>query len=139
MMARMHVVVIGAGIIGAATALELQRDGHAVTILDPGPPGGPQAASYGNAGALSVASVIPMTAPGLVRKVPGWLADPLGPLAIRPAHLPALLPWLVRFVRAGSTEEIEGRLAGDPWTANGMLTTVRVERWTILLDGIGRN
>ena len=40
--------MIGAGIVGAATAVELLRDGHRVTILDPGDPGGEQAASYGN-------------------------------------------------------------------------------------------
>ena len=44
----MHVVVIGAGIVGAASALELLRDGHRVTIVEPGEPGGEQAASYGN-------------------------------------------------------------------------------------------
>ena len=38
----MHVVVIGAGIVGAACALELLRDGHRVTIVDPGEPGGEQ-------------------------------------------------------------------------------------------------
>ena len=43
-----HVVVIGAGIVGAATAVELLRDGHRVTIVEPGDPGGEQAASYGN-------------------------------------------------------------------------------------------
>ena len=41
--------------------------------------------------------------PGLWRKVPGFLADPLGPLAIRWQYLPQLAPWLARFVRAGST------------------------------------
>ena len=99
-----HVVVIGAGIVGAATAVELLRDGHRVTILEPGEPGGEQAASYGNGTLLNPSSVIPMSAPGIWRKVPGWLADPLGPLAIRWRHLPKLLPWLVRFLLAGATE-----------------------------------
>jgi D-amino-acid dehydrogenase len=100
-----HVVVIGAGIVGAATAVELLRDGHHVTIVEPGEPGGEQAASYGNGTLLNPSSVIPMSAPGLWRKVPGYLADPLGPLAIRWSYLPRLLPWLWRFVRAGATEE----------------------------------
>lgn len=100
-----HVVVIGAGIVGAATAVELLRDGHRVTILEPGEPGGEQAASYGNGTLLNPSSVIPMSSPGIWRKVPGWLADPLGPLAIRWRHLPRLLPWLVRFLRAGATED----------------------------------
>jgi D-amino-acid dehydrogenase len=100
----MHVVVIGAGIVGAATALELLRDGHRVTIVEPGPPGGEQAASYGNGCWLSPSSVVPMSAPGLVWKVPGWLRDPLGPLAIRWSYLPRVLPWLRAFLAAGSTE-----------------------------------
>lgn len=99
----MHVVVIGAGIAGAATSLELLRDGHRVTILDPGEPGGEQAASYGNGAWLGTASVVPVSMPGLWRKVPDFLRDPLGPLAIRASYLPQLLPWLVRFMRAGST------------------------------------
>ncbi|MBV9783660.1 MAG: FAD-dependent oxidoreductase [Acidisphaera sp.] len=99
----MHVVVIGAGIAGAVSAVELLRDGHRVTILEPGEPGGEQAASYGNGGWLSPSSVVPMAMPGLWRKVPGWLADPLGPLAIRWSYLPRLTPWLLRFLRSGST------------------------------------
>ena len=99
-----HVVVIGAGIVGAATAVELLRDGHRVTILEPGEPGGEQAASYGNGTLLNPSSVIPMSAPGIWRKVPAWLADPLGPLSIRWRYLPRLVPWLSRFLRAGATE-----------------------------------
>jgi D-amino-acid dehydrogenase len=99
-----HVVVIGAGVVGASTAVELLRDGHQVTILEPGEPGGEQSASYGNGTQLNPSSVIPMSAPQIWRKVPGWLADPLGPLALRWSYLPTLLPWLLRFLRAGATE-----------------------------------
>ena len=98
-----HVVVIGAGIIGAASAAELLRDGHRVTILEPGSPGGEQAASYGNGCWLSPHSVVPLSLPGIWRQVPGWLADPLGPLTIRWRYLPRLAPWLMRFLRAGAT------------------------------------
>jgi len=42
---------------------------------------------------------------------------------------------VLHIISAASKEEIERRLADDPWTPNGMLTTVSVERWTILLDG----
>jgi len=98
-----HVAIIGGGIVGAASALELLRDGHRVTLIEPGEPGGEQAASYGNGTLLNPSSVIPMSSPGLWKKVPGYLSDPLGPLAIRWSYLPRLLPWLWRFVRAGST------------------------------------
>jgi uncharacterized protein YciI len=38
-------------------------------------------------------------------------------------------------VDAPSEEAVRARFAEDPWAANGMLTPVGVERWTILLDG----
>ncbi len=99
-----HSAVIGGGILGACTALELLRAGHRVTIIEPGPPGGEQAASYGNGCWLSPMSVIPPAVPGLWRKVPGFLADPLGPLAIRWGYCPKVLPWLVRYLASGWTE-----------------------------------
>ncbi len=72
-------------------------------MLDPGPPGGAQAASYGNGAWLSPSSVVPMAMPGLWRKVPGYLLDATGPLTIRPRALPGLAPWLLRFMAAGAT------------------------------------
>ncbi|UZF90877.1 NAD(P)/FAD-dependent oxidoreductase [Bosea sp. NBC_00550] len=97
------VAIIGAGIIGVTTAIALRQAGFAVCLIEPGEPGGEQAASYGNAGWLSPASVVPMSMPGLWLKVPGMLSDPLGPLAIRWSALPRLLPWLLRFLYAGAT------------------------------------
>lgn len=96
-----HVCVLGAGIVGATVALALRRDGHAVTLVEPDEPGGEQAASYGNGAWLSPGSVVPMSTPGLWRKVPGHLLDPTGPLVIRWRALPRLLPWLLRFLHAG--------------------------------------
>ncbi len=98
-----HVVVIGAGIVGACTAIEALRAGFEVTILDPGTPGGEQAASYGNGCWLSPMSVIPPAVPGTWKKLPKFLADPLGPLAIRWSYLPKVAPWLVKYLAAGWT------------------------------------
>ena len=98
-----RVVVIGGGVVGLACAIELLADGHAVSVLEPGVPGGEQAASYGNGTLLNPSSVIPMSAPGLWKKLPGYLTDPLGPLTIRWSYLPRMLPWLRRFLAAGST------------------------------------
>jgi hypothetical protein len=44
---------------------------------------------------------------------------------------------VLHIVDAPSKEAIHARLAEDNWTQNGMLETVSVERWTILLDGLG--
>ncbi|KWV49483.1 hypothetical protein AS156_15980 [Bradyrhizobium macuxiense] len=97
----MKVVVIGAGIVGLFAALEIQRTGRHVVILDPGDPGGRQAASYGNAGWVSPAALMPVSIPGLWRQLPRLLVDKSGPLVIRWQHLPRLLPWLLRFFWAG--------------------------------------
>ncbi|MGY2050945.1 NAD(P)/FAD-dependent oxidoreductase [Methylobacterium sp. JK268] len=99
-----HVVVIGAGIVGLAVAHHLRRDGWAVTLVDRDPAG--DKASFGNAGCIAVPEIVPASVPGVLWRVPGWLLDPLGPLALRPAHAPRLLPWLLRFARAGRPREV---------------------------------
>lgn len=71
------IVVIGAGIIGISIALELVRRGHVVRVLDR--KGVAAETSQGNAGAFAFADVMPLAAPGIMRKAPGWLLDPLGP------------------------------------------------------------
>ncbi len=103
-----HIAVIGAGIVGAATACCLRRDGHAVTLIDPEPPG--SMTSFGNAGAISSHACLPQTGPGVMLKAPRWLLDPLGPLFIRWRHLPEFLPWLIRFVRAGRPEAMRRQM-----------------------------
>jgi D-amino-acid dehydrogenase len=99
-----HLVIIGAGIVGAVTALEALSAGYRVTLVEPADPGGEQAASYGNGCWLSPMSVIPPATPGLWKKVPKFLMDPLGPLAIRWSYLPKVAPWLVKYLLAGWTE-----------------------------------
>ncbi len=100
-----HVTVVGAGIVGVACALYLQRDGHQVTVVDPAGPG--EGASQSNAGFISSGSCVPTSTPGILRRVPKMLLDPLAPLAIRWTYLPRLVPWLVRFVRAGAPDRVE--------------------------------
>lgn len=98
------IAVIGAGIVGMAAALELRRAGLAVTVLDQGPPGG--GASFGNAGLVSVEMCVPMALPGMLRKVPGWLADPEGPLHVRPGYALKAAPWLLRWLRESAMDRV---------------------------------
>ena len=104
-----NIVVIGTGIIGACTAAYLQRDGHQVTLIDHAAPG--SGASLGNGGMLSGSSIIPVAMPGVAAKVPGWLMDSEGPLTIRWSYLPALAPWLWRFLAAATPEKVEAQAA----------------------------
>lgn len=136
-----QVVVIGAGIIGACTALALAEDGCKVTLVEPEEPGGPQAASYGNGTWISPGSIIPVATPGLWRKLPALLADPSGPLVVRWKALPSHLFFLAGFLAAGSTrkrmamiaEALAGLLAGAP--AQYEMLAVKVGR----VDLIKRN
>jgi D-amino-acid dehydrogenase len=98
-------IVVGAGVAGLSAALHLARAGAAVSVIDPYPP--PGGASYGNAGMISPDTAIPIALPGMLHKVPGWLTDPLGPLAVRPSYLPRALPWLLRWIRAGRMDRVE--------------------------------
>ena len=72
----MKIAIIGAGIVGAAAAHALLDEGHEVLILDKeGPAFGP---SRGNAGIIAHTDVLPIAGPNMLRKVPGFLLDPLG-------------------------------------------------------------
>lgn len=97
------VAIVGAGIIGLCSAIELRAANVNVILIDPDEPGGPHAASYGNAACISSGAVIPISLPGMWRKVPGYLLDKNGPLTIRWSHLLPILPWLIRFMKAGWT------------------------------------
>lgn len=101
------IAVIGAGIVGVSTAIWLQRDGHDVALIDRNDPGEPAQTSYGNAGILAAASIIPVPVPGLLAKVPKMLMDPLGPLHLKWSYLPRLLPWLVPFLRRANASDVK--------------------------------
>ena len=98
-------IVIGAGIVGISCALELQRRGKSVLLVDEQPPG--SMTSSGIAGGIGIAEVMPIASPGVIWQVPGWLLDRYGPLSIQWAHLPAMLPWLWRFQRQSSHRNMQ--------------------------------
>ena len=111
------IAIIGGGIVGLATAVFAQRAGLDVTVYDPLPPGG--GASYGNSGLISVDGCQPVSSPGMLRKVPGWLMDPLGPLVVKPGYFVKALPFLMRRIRAGRMDRVVAgrwRTAGGPRT-----------------------
>jgi glycine/D-amino acid oxidase-like deaminating enzyme len=129
-----QVIVIGAGIVGSASAIWLRRQGHEVTLIDRGEPG--MGASYGNGCILAACSVAPVTAPGLLFKGPGYLANPNFPLFLRWGYLPRLVPWLVKYlshanaadsrrISQGLTHIIADSLAQHQDLARG----TRAEKW----------
>ena len=98
------IVVIGAGVVGLSAALALQARGLAVTVVDRiGPAAG---ASAGNAGAFAFTDILPLASPGILKKAPKWLLDPLGPLSVPPAYALQIAPWMYRFWRACSPRAV---------------------------------
>jgi D-amino-acid dehydrogenase len=107
---RMRIAIIGAGLVGLATAHALRGEGHDVSILDrEGPAAG---ASRGNAGWLAHTDIDPIASPRMLRQVPRYLLDPLGPLAIRPSYLLSILPWLTRLILASRPASLERSVNG---------------------------
>ena len=91
------VTILGAGIVGLCCALSLQARGVQVRLIDRGAPG--QETSFGNAGVISPWSVVPQAVPGIWRQIPGLLLRRTGPLTVRPAFWPRMVPWGLRFLR----------------------------------------
>lgn len=102
------IVVIGAGIIGISTALALQSQGRRVALWDR--KGVAEETSTGNAGAFAFAEVEPLATPGVMKKAPKWLLDPLGPLSVPPSYCFKIAPWMLRFWRASWRDRYEASM-----------------------------
>lgn len=97
--------MIGAGIVGLASAAELADRGLSVTVVDRATAG--SGASHGNAGWLTPSLASPLAQPGSVRKALKWMLDPESPFYIRPSLDPALLRWLLVFLRSSGRARFE--------------------------------
>ncbi len=128
----MRVAIIGAGIVGLATAHALLDRGHEVVLIEPG--GKQGRPTDGNAGWIAHTDVMPLASPKAWRNLPRWLMDPLGPLTIRPGYLPHLAPWLARFLLASSPSRIKASI--------GAIRSINAESlpaWKSLLASLNLN
>ena len=94
----MHVVVLGAGVIGVTTAYYLSQNGHRVTVLDSA---GELAsgASAGNGGQLSYSFTDAMASPALLTKMPRLMMGLDPAFHIRPPVNSHLVRWGLSFLR----------------------------------------
>jgi D-amino-acid dehydrogenase len=88
----------------------------------------------GNAGWIAHTDIMPLASPKVWRNLPTWLVDPLGPLTIRPAYLPALMPWLMRFMLASSPLRIKASMA-----AIRAINAEALPAWKKLLSSLDLN
>ena len=114
-----HVLIVGGGLIGYASAYYLLKDGHQVTILDRR---GAEAESCSthNAGMIVPSHFIPLAAPGMIKLGLKWMFNPESPFYIRPRPDIDLANWCWKFYRASRREPSrpgcrdQGRAAPPP-------------------------
>src|SRR5687767_10000105 len=94
----MHVVVLGAGLLGVTTAYYLQQLGHEVTVVDRQATPGAET-SFANGGQISVSHAEPWANPGAPLKVLRWLAKEDAPLLFRLRADARQWLWGLQFLR----------------------------------------
>lgn len=131
----MATVVIGAGIIGAAIAHDLQKRGREVVLVDRDAPG--RGASFGNMASIAVTEFLPASRPSVWRQIPGWMLDPEGPVRVRASYMPRLVPWFMRFIAASRPVRLRALEAqGAALCARALDDTMALLRETGLQDQI---
>ncbi len=104
------VIVVGAGMVGLATAWHLQERGHEVTVLDQ--KGVAAGSSWGNAGWLAPAKTIPLSNPDLWAYGPQALFDPDAALHMPVRFDPKLWAFLARFMAQATRRAWDTTMAG---------------------------
>ncbi|WP_421579252.1 NAD(P)/FAD-dependent oxidoreductase [Shinella sp. M31] len=127
------VVVIGAGVVGLSAAIAAQARGLTVTVLERDAPAA--GASAGNAGAFAFTDILPLASPGILKKAPKWLLDPLGPLSVPPSYAVQIAPWMFRFWRACSASRVAHSTAAQ--TALMDLSKAELEPFLAQTDTLG--
>ena len=98
-------IIIGGGIIGLCSAYYLQKEGHQVTVIDQSNMDG--GASYVNAGYISPSHIIPLSAPGVVKKGIQWMFDPSSPFYVKPRANKDFLKWAWAFNKSCNPSHVK--------------------------------
>ncbi|MEL4456276.1 NAD(P)/FAD-dependent oxidoreductase [Lutimonas vermicola] len=98
-------IVIGGGIIGLCTAYYLQKEGHQVIVIDQS--NMDEGASYVNAGYISPSHIVPLSAPGVVKKGIQWMFDPASPFYVKPRLDNDFLRWAWAFNKSCTKEHVK--------------------------------
>ena len=93
----MKVIVLGAGVVGTATAWYLAKAGHEVTVLERQHDAGLET-SFANGGQVSISHSEPWANPGAPLQILKWLLREDAPLLFRLRADPAQWEWGLRFL-----------------------------------------
>lgn len=115
----MRVAVVGAGIIGLASAYHLLKDGHEVVLVEAATPG--VGASHGNAGWIVPADCGPVAAPGVVFKSLKWMLRTDSPLYVKPSLRPDFVRFMLAMARRSNAEDFRTALQANLGLAEGTM------------------
>lgn len=105
-------VVVGAGIVGTASALWARKRGLSVLLCDPNPPG--SGTSFGNACTLATYAVMPVNNPSILRNLPKLMFGSDSPLSVDYLHAMRNPLWMLSFLancRPARADHIARQLA----------------------------
>jgi D-amino-acid dehydrogenase len=94
----MKVIVLGAGVVGTATAYYLAKLGCKVEVVERQPAAAMET-SRANGGVIHVSEVQPWAQPGMPSKIIGWLGQEDAPLLLRKSAVPRMWRWGLDFTR----------------------------------------
>jgi D-amino-acid dehydrogenase len=121
------VLVLGAGVVGVASAWYLAEAGHEVSVVERQPDAGMET-SFANGGQISASHAEPWAKPSLLPKILSWLGREDAPLLFRPRADWAQWLWALAFVREcvpGRFERNCRALAGLAAYSRGCLRALR--------------
>jgi D-amino-acid dehydrogenase len=95
----MKIAILGAGIVGLASAWWLSHDGHDVVVIDRAVDVG-QGTSFANGAQLSYSYVAPMASRAVLASLPKYLLSPSSPIRFVPRPDRAQWLWVAEFLRA---------------------------------------
>ena len=102
---RSDVMVLGAGVVGVAAALHLQKRGRSVVLVDRRGPG--EETSYGNAGLIQREAFLPYAFPAGLSKLVRYALNGASEAHYQIASLPGVAPELFKYWLNSSADAIE--------------------------------
>jgi D-amino-acid dehydrogenase len=122
------VIVLGAGMVGAATALHLLKRGRSVILVDRRGPG--EETSYGNTGIIQREGVVPYPFPRDIALMAQYALNMRPEANVHWSALPRIAPWLLRYWQASTP----AGLAASSRAARPLVERCIVEHEALMAD-----
>ena len=106
----MKTIVLGAGVVGTATAYFLAKQGHEVEVIER-QSGAALETSFGNGGVIHASEVEPWSQPGMPSKILKWLGKEDAPLLVRYGAIPHMWRWGLKFIANCTPERFRAQFA----------------------------